>query len=1258
VDHARGGDTTTRHGFGLICALTAALAFPATGRADGCIEDAYDNGGASLQYLWPNWTTAHVASFDVLVCYGCGYASEIIRGLTVVNFGTAGAGDFKGVYAELSCPAGKGVVDTGLIPLTYAGFYTEDSGVYPAWTWAGSTPDFNLCDPMCVTCNQVITVNLYVDMAPCPTDQAIVELGFPVNSVANPIWYGSISDNQGCAVPWGDMSSLKQTIEYVLKTGPTTAAPGDTVTYTVTYGRPGTAPLSNIIVTDSLPPYTHYAPGTATPAPDPGWDPDPGPPSRLRWTLPGGAVTGGPTSEMTFGVTVDWGNGEAFEPGSGDVAAPENARLDNRASVNWIGATCVPNQVASAPARTVVRRYLFWMLGDNDVLLAGKIGLPDDEMIYSVFIKNVSASKTWWAVKMWDTVPAELDPWGNGMGFDDPCSGWTMTPSGCAAASPGRVLAGTRTLLTWTLDMPPGMTLELRWKGSVRISASAGSTASNHFSLLELGRSGVANGTGHAGAPREFIHDAQIVLRTTYIAYGAYGYQCTESTNTGGQAFHIHFFPLNKMTNFSLYKQEHCNDAFANAGGVSPTIGDFVGTCSGGFADGGWPGCKTERVPACYWPVAYDNTFPIGGIYPTHILFKVISNAPFVWELMANSEDGSADRWAFSTASSLTFSGRIHYGFMQNTFTGGPPGDEFFVINTSDTLATTELLFRWEPANMAWEFMELGELDPGTVWRVSTALAHNQSSPAYVWNEQSYRLVSSVSYNLVWRELYNGNSQRGIMAPMRETGLLVSKAGTPGTFYTFPFRQGWVGCATNIAVMNVGGVACDYRMYRYDPVGSMYSVNPAGSWTQIFTGTVPAGIANIANPDVYGANYIAGVLPTTFGNPTPHWFIRIDQVTTNAAIQVMMGSDLSGSFSSGGILHDISGQKSGQNFWLSQTAENYGASKNCSGSPVNAIYTVDVFCPATGMVPRMRSYQTGPGYDARYTTTGPDQVVSFRGLTGFTTFTNRNWEITVGGIMQDAVVQFIDAQISEKYYTLPFVSQGTFYTIIAPPIVYSGQSFWLTLIVTTQTGNTKTDYCGTTSFTSTDSSAKIEGAAMDGYNYTWKSNVGAGCGIGPFDNGVRIFMNVTFTRLGLQSIVANDTADGSITGLGTVLVVGVDVKLTKEPRLMVAASGDTVQFRVCWSNYSSASAFTFVVTDAVPAGTTFVPEASSAALSCGNTNGVAVTVGYSTQASGTLPPPASFTNGNPVAGTRWLRWTVQYAGVQTTGCVCFRTAVF
>jgi uncharacterized repeat protein (TIGR01451 family) len=179
---------------------------------------------------------------------------------------------------------------------------------------------------------------------------------------------------------------------------------------------------------------------------------------------------------------------------------------------------------------------------------------------------------------------------------------------------------------------------------------------------------------------------------------------------------------------------------------------------------------------------------------------------------------------------------------------------------------------------------------------------------------------------------------------------------------------------------------------------------------------------------------------------------------------------------------------------------------------------------------------------------------------------------------------------------------------------------------------------------------------MDSFNYTWTSNVAGSCLTGA-DDGVHVFINVTMYKLGMQTIVASDTVDGSITGLTAVMVVGADVKLSKEQRLTIAASGDTVQFKVCWSNYSSASAFTFVVTDAVPQGTTFIPEAGTSAFDCGNTDGTPVTTAYSTTTSATAPAAASFITGNPIAGTRWLRWTVGVSGVQTTGCACYRVQV-
>lgn len=226
--------------------------------------------------------------------------------------------------------------------------------------------------------------------------------------------------------------------------------------------------------------------------------------------------------------------------------------------------------------------------------------------------------------------------------------------------------------------------------------------------------------------------------------------------------------------------------------------------------------------------------------------------------------------------------------------------------------------------------------------------------------------------------------------------------------------------------------------------------------------------------------------------------------------------------------------------------------------------------------------------------------------------------------------------------------------IVAPPVVYLGQTFWITVVVVDAGGGTKTGYCGTSSFTSTDQGAKIEGGAMDAYNFVWSSS--SSCPAGTDEDGVKLFMGVTMTVLGPQTVVATDTIDGSITGMATVMVVAADVKLTKEPSLQIAASGDTVRFKICWSNCSSATASSFTITDAVPNGTVYAPDSPFNHF-CGATKGFgSATVAYSTAATstgfttmgGVVPQPPNVT---------FLRWTIPSVGVMTTGCVCFRVTV-
>jgi len=208
-------------------------------------------------------------------------------------------------------------------------------------------------------------------------------------------------------------------------------------------------------------------------------------------------------------------------------------------------------------------------------------------------------------------------------------------------------------------------------------------------------------------------------------------------------------------------------------------------------------------------------------------------------------------------------------------------------------------------------------------------------------------------------------------------------------------------------------------------------------------------------------------------------------------------------------------------------------------------------------------------------------------------------------------------------------------------------------------GVTKTDYCSTTFFTSTDPTADMPFKVL-GSLYSWSSDSVSGCVGAPSDNGVRLFVSVVLRKIGMQSIVANDTMSGAITGLTAVKVVGADVKLVKTPPLALASSGEGVQFRICWSNYSSATAFSFTITDAVPMGTRLVPETREN-LVCGVPAGVGMDVAYSANPSVTAPSdfttlaPAS---GVPAMDVRWLRWTVRDVGVNSSGCVCFKVSVY
>ncbi|MEK7767452.1 MAG: DUF11 domain-containing protein, partial [bacterium] len=614
-----------------------ALATAGTAHADGLLDQVPDTTTDNLTVLFPNWTAVTAASFDITECSdlvaGCpGTPNCPIVGLTIFNYGTAvGGTDIAALSFNLNCPTKTNVTQG----MTYAGVWVVGGKNRPAWTWSGNIPWGGDPASGCGT----VALKVYADIAACPTSDATVTMGFGFNDGGGAYPQpGGMWDQCGYQIPSYSepMTGRTKTILYVQKIADkAVVAPGDTVTYTVVYGRPGGPSIANFVILDTLPPSTHYVQGSASVIPDAGWDPDPGPPLRVRWTLPGvPSTTGGPTDVLTFKVTADWGNGEAFEPGSGDIAAQEGSRLNNLASVDFQGSGCAQPVQSNPPTDTVVRRYVMWKIADQDLLFAPRPGYASDEITYSIFLRNESPTKTWWNVALWDTVPAELTSWSLGAGFFDNCLGsWSMTPTaGCATGAPNWTpSAPGTTLLRWMLDLAPGATIEIRWKASVKPAGVVdGMTAVSKVSVRAMGAPRQIGGSGDARAARSFVHLAPIKLRTTYFSYVG---QAADSTSCAGLALNL--YPLNMAASFELYKYyiEGGAPAFSAVGGKSASITALAGSCAG-FADGGYGGCGIERAPAQYFWLNSCNAAPNAALY------KLTANAPLLWLLMPDVGGG------------------------------------------------------------------------------------------------------------------------------------------------------------------------------------------------------------------------------------------------------------------------------------------------------------------------------------------------------------------------------------------------------------------------------------------------------------------------------------------------------------------------------------------------------------------------------------------------------------------------------------------
>jgi len=828
--------------------------------------------------------------------------------------------------------------------------------------------------------------------------------------------------------------------------------------------------------------------------------------------------------------------------------------------------------------------------------------------------------------------------------------------------------------------MPPAFTLSIQWKGRVKTAVLPGTTVLNRASIYAIGKQAVIDGTGPSLTRRDFTQAAQVILRTTFISYvgwagddSAWFKGCPNDPPT----YFISFYPLNKAADFALYVKYGCNgvlpecDAgtaqFAATGGVSPRIDRFVGTCTGGPASDWEMGCKVERAPARFVPSYYAVTAP-GATppLPFNYLHKMVANCPVIWELSMCLAGGNQDANTWAGTTSLNFCGYIAYTYIRTRPDISPNYnvlDTLHIFNTNPSAPTSIFVFRWNMLGSVWDFVQTADLYNESLWGFANITRGH------------YRVISSAAPLVVEKAYVGVNiggayNDFGAIAPNIQNGNLVNAS--LGTYY---FTAGHTPGSGDVAIVgNVRNAAAGtsdatYDIYKYTPydMGAKSPSPPNVSPDMVgvsgyFGAAVAAGETAPSclvpglpgqNAHIYGANYDNSIFVSRYRA------YKIVQTGSYTPIQVYGGRGIVDRYSGGSMIHAAMdstgkiGSQVGTEFWL----HGYTPTHACGGD--SQLETFDIFSPRVNISIRC---QSSDGYNAVYTTNDTDECVSFREITGTKNAgERRNWRITVipdppALNFGDCIGQWIACNVGEKFYTAPFLQRGVFYDIITPPSVFVGEEFWITVTVVSSNYTVMQDYCGTSSFTATDPGAKIEAGPMDAYNYTWGTNK-APCSGSTIDNGVKVFVKVSFTKLGMQTIVISDIADGSITGLASLVVVGVDVKLEKQPRFAIQASGDNVVFKICWSNFSDASAITFVVTDAVPMGTNYTPVAGTANLVCGFPRGPApvVDVAYSTATSTT--PPATWSAGNPVTGTRWLRWTVKHVYVNSTGCLCFNVSV-
>ncbi len=939
--------------------------------------------------------------------------------------------------------------------------------------------------------------------------------------------------------------------------GPAIVAPGDTLTHTIAWSVTAAGALSSVVIFDTLPAYTQFVAGTGTPVPDPGWDPSVGPPSQLRWTIPGPfAATASGT--ITYQTSVDWGNGEAFEPGSGDVAAPDGTLLTNRAALSWAGAPAGAQPGASST-----------LLVDWFDFTKSATGDGSGELVYTVSLRNRSTLKTWWSVSLWDTVPSNMTAWGPGHGFDDPCLGWTMTPSGCAPYAPGRSVAAGRTILHWALDLAPGASTTLAWRAGLLPSVLSCTTVDNTAAIKASGRTFIVDGTGSSGVPA-------LAMSSTLLCPAAPPSAPAAVTATGRpERVDLEWLPAvagtSPINGYEIWRAtcSGCADSLLiTVGSTVTTYQDGTGIgaifcyrvravdslgSAGPFAG---PGCAAAVSPTCTVVKTQTPASPAPGELTTYQL------------VVANPSD--VPLW-------LRLYDTIPAEFVVTSFDipAGP-----FTYKGSYPSPVSGTIYEW--------FNGYG--DAGGVWTM-TITGYAPVTPGAWCNQALLKKENGPGPGAeVGIELSNmvcfTTTITGPGTPLALTALGVTGAinlqwdpATPGTFAISAYEV-WRGAcpvctmslyATSTATMFVDAAVIPNHYYAY-------MVRAGDTWGNFggFSQTATAATPPTACPAL-------ALSVTTFVSPAQPLIdqpITFTIVVTNTGAATITSLTIVDTITTDDYLMRGPAKPVGQ-YTTDQPAPfgspwigNGVTAFNCGPGSTVFVWSSAVTLP--------------PGATMTFTITGT--VLEAYSPTPFPTLGATTPAPPGFPVNPMAIANIASAVGMNACFATDFQQDGPgmgcagmittlapagTYRIAAPPSHFTTEDFWVTVVVLDVAGTTRADYCGTTSFTSTDPLALINGVPMGSFTFAWSSSLA--CSSPPDEDGITGFW------IRLPSAHSSDflnlrDAGTPVTLGGQSIAQGIPLVTWETATPSVAKAGDLVEYRISFSNESNVSGWSVMIT--------------------------------------------------------------------------------